>query len=157
MKILLDIPAKSTVFFQFILIIFFGCSLYFYLQGEKTSTQLAQQKIILTGRKQRVIQTEKQLQQYQKALAARSDKLRVPGKIQWEEVNFFWRNISFKELLHRLDGVYSKERTFTLEVFSLKKINKEKDNTANNTSDLSLQAENEIGFKLKGYYLCLCQ
>ena len=157
MKNILDLPTKPTVFLQLILILFFSCSLYFYLQQEKISTQLAQQQILLREKKQRIIQTETQLQQYKKALAARSDILNVPGEIQWEEVNFFWKNISFRELLHRLDGVYAKERTFTLEVFSLEKTNKEEDNSDNNISDLSRQLEEEVGFKLKGYYLCLCQ
>lgn len=157
MKNLLDLPTKPAVFLQLILIIFFSCSLYFYLQGEKMSTQLTQQQTLLMEKKQRVIQTETQLQQYKKALAARSDILNVPGEIQWEEVNFFWKNISFRELLHRLDGVYSKERTFTLEIFTLEKPTQEKDNTDNNPSGLSRPLENEVGFKLKGYYLCLCQ
>ncbi|WP_457576663.1 hypothetical protein [Desulfomarina sp.] len=157
MKNLLDLPGKPTVFLQLVLILFFSCSLYFYLQGEKKSTQLAQRQILLMTKKQQIVQTERQLRQYKKTLAARSDILNVPGEIQWEEVNFFWKNISFMELLHRLDGVYSKERTFTLEVFSLEKFNREKDNTDDSNSPPFRQPEDEIGFKLKGYYLCLCQ
>ena len=158
MNNLVDLPAKRTVLFQFVLIIFFGCSLFFYLQGEEISTQLAQRQIFLMQRKHKVIQTETQLRQYKKALAARSDRLKVPKNIQWEEVNFFWKNIAFKELLHRLDGVYSKKRTFTLEVFTLEKNNgKTSKGKGDNPSGPARRPDDEIGFKLKGYYLCLCR
>jgi hypothetical protein len=155
MKMLLDLPAKTTVFLQLIFILFFSCSLYFYLQEEKASAQLQQQQTLLTERKHNIARTEKLLEQYKTALAARPDILHAPKKIQWEEVEFFWKDISFRELLHRLDGVYSRERTFTLEHFSLEKTREERNN-ADSNPDLSSQEET-VGFKLRGYYLCLCR
>ncbi len=154
----MDLPKKTTVFLQLILVLFFSCSLYFYLQEDKVSMQLQQLQIRLMEKEHRVTRTEAQLRQYKNALATRPDILNVSGEIQWEKVDFFWKNISFLELLHRLDGVYARERTFTLETFTLEKSRKNRNNTDSTAiSDLTDRREGEVGFKLKGYYLCLCQ
>ncbi len=159
MRSILSLSAKPCLVMQLVIVLFFSTSLYFYLQTGQKSDELRRQQALITQKRNRVLRTEMQLQAYKKALAIRPDIKVVPKEIRWEEVAFVWRDISFRELLHRLDGIYAKDRTFTLERFSLVRglAKDEKQGDAVRQQFIFAPDQAAISFTFKGYFLCLCQ
>lgn len=145
-------PSLRVIVFQLVVVLFFSLSLYWFIQSKTVLVVLQEQLHGIQTRSRQLKLTEEKLLAYEQFLGKRPEMLTVPEEITWEKVDFSWKDISYQELLKRLEGVYSKERVFVLESFSFQ--------PAGGTVPTTLQKPDQPAdrqFQLKGYYLCLCR
>ncbi len=147
-------PTPLMAVLQLIVIVCFSIGLYMYLQSLKTEKAYIQNLRTIQNRSQQVTATEKKLAAYRTYIADKPELAAMKDGLVWEEVEIVWQNVAFKELLYRLNSIYSDDRLFVLKSFSFK-------DSGGVGSPISPPGgeENELAnrkFELKGYYLCLC-
>lgn len=144
-------PSFKLILLQMLIVVFFSLSLYWYVHSKNVLTSLQEQLTVIQTRAGQLKITEKKLSKYAKLLGERPEIATIPEKIIWEKVEFTWSDIPYVELLHRLEGVYSDERIFSLESFSFHPTDKNSVGSQEQNQDI------DHPFQLKGYYLCLCR
>lgn len=150
----------QVTLFQIFVMLVFAASLYFFIQQKRIEQTLETQTAAMTTESAQIQAAEQKLKEYQAALDSSPKLKQTPGKIEWEQVSFGWKNLSLNELLQRLQGISANDRFFIVHSFAYASMANLDENLQKLLNQQNIKGDStvdDLKFTLEGYYLCPCQ
>ena len=147
----LPLPPVFTVLVQCVVFAVFAWTVWFFLTVWNERNLLEEAVHSLDKQNLRIDITERQLEQFNVLRMHYLPEQMEANALVWEHVDVDWRDISFLELVHRIEGFYSTNRLFVLESFKMG-IGR----TGNGGPDKTHEPQESSTrwFQMKGKFLC---
>ena len=156
----LPIPPNRALAWQLVATIAFSASLWFCL-GEWQEGIAFKKGLPSLDRQAKVIMATRQcVQQYELLKGQYLAYQTRTNALVWEEAEIQWQDITFTELIQRIEGLYTGDRIFLLDSFQIDVGDADErtnGQAAGRPVSTVADTDRHILFQIKGYFICPCQ
>lgn len=150
---------KKVAILQFVVVVLFSVSLYFFLHSIQEKTRVSDELSTVASQREKLQQIQTSVERYNNAVAKNSDLKNLSSDPVWEQVDFKWKSLSFAELVGRIDNLSHQQKLFVMESFTAgleKKTDSMEGRPGVVTAGGAGEVVEERFYHLRGYFLCPC-
>ena len=150
---------KKVAILQFVVVVLFSVSLYFFLHSIQEKTRVSDELSTVASQREKLQQIQTSVERYNNAVAKNSDLKNLSSDPVWEQVDFKWKSLSFAELVGRIDNLSHQQKLFVMESFTAG-LEKKTDSMEGRPGVVKVGGAGEVVeerfYHLRGYFLCPC-
>lgn len=157
-------PAPIWLIIQCALIVLCATGIYFVLVDLQMSRNFETALTELENRSSELNRAYEKVDRYMDFVDNSPYYQHNLGEPQWEKIDEVWIDLSYPQLLKRLNSLYRHDRPFVLDYFSASVGQQNESGQAGKTATTATKQNDDPGsqsknltFNLQGYFLCPCQ